>query len=88
MEIIRNCRSKDKAVIDGINRYDEKTGHTPLTMLVSSKHCTISYLKLLASFDGFDSSLRSKNEQYKQMSALEIADQRKKAVFKTILTHM
>ena len=88
MKLIRQYRSNDQAIIDGINRYDDSTGHTPLTMLISSQHCTIPYIKLLASFPGFDLNLKSKNKEYLNMTALEIADQTKKAIFKTILEKM
>ena len=88
MEIVRKCRVKDQAVIDGINKYDDNTGHTPLTALLTNKHCSIPYIKLLATFPGFDLNLPSKNKEFLNMTATEIADRRKKAVFKTILTHL
>lgn len=88
LELIQQYRVNDEGIIDGINRYDESSGHTPMTVLVSSQHCTIGYIKLLASFPGFDVNAKSKNKEYMNMTAVEIADQRNKAIFKTILSKM
>ena len=51
--LIEHC-GNDKAVQNGINYTDKKTGHTPLTYYIMSKRANKKGLKILLSFDTLD----------------------------------
>ena len=77
LELVEKYRKNDDGIIEGINKYNETSGHTPLTVLVSAnRHCRKEYLETLMKFRNIDLKLKSKNTEYKDMTALEIVQKR------------
>ena len=54
-------------------------------MLVAKDHCNLKYVKTLAQFDGVLYDLSSKNKDYENMTAYEIAKAKNRSTIATAL---
>ena len=75
LQLLKQYRKTDSGLVNGINKCDlDKTdGFTPLTKLVTSKHCNKKWLMLLLSFSKIDINQRCQNPKYIGKHALDLA---------------
>ena len=74
LKVIRKYRSSDEGIVKGINKAQSNTGRTPLATLISTSHCSVAWLELLASFDTFDINAKCADGK----TALELGLERSK----------
>lgn len=72
--LLKQNRSNDKGIVNGINFWHERktNGFTPLTKLLTSKHCSQRWIQLLLSFDNVDIHLPCRNKDPNYFGAMPL----------------